>query len=498
LLNGGGLRILDYSTSPNVIQILWGALFCLPFGFSFTAIRLSTWVAALFGLGALYMLLRDQGVNRRDALIATGCLGTYPIYFMLSLTFMTDVPLLVSGMGATFAFLRALSRQSDRWLWLAVGLACVGVGVRITGTVAPIAMGLTLALDGRGWGRRQARFLWPATALVLFATIVWWSQRHVEVVADLTDVANAPANRLRALKEHALPLLPITSIVTITFAAGALGLALLPVSTAVLSRKRLRIAAAVLVVLSAAVVIVLVAGQWHTPPLTAGQTWWLGELGATEPLAPDYEKPGPMRWWVWIVTTITFASTSVLVARSVRRLDPPAVFLLLQLFGHLALIALLWLFYDRYALVLVPLALALTVRSGPLERPRLAVALVIVMGALSLVGVRDHLQYNRALWSAVAHLTANGIEPAAFDGGYVVNGWLQYAHPERARRDECGAVAVPLVHVSATAAYRISNQARAGWTIVTSIPYTRWLGRSGRVYVLRTTLDVGRSACSRP
>jgi hypothetical protein len=46
----GELRFLDWSVSQNVAQVLWGALFCAPFGFSFTALRLSTWVASLGAL----------------------------------------------------------------------------------------------------------------------------------------------------------------------------------------------------------------------------------------------------------------------------------------------------------------------------------------------------------------------------------------------------------------------------------------------------------------
>ena len=106
------------------------------------------------------------------------------------------------------------------------------------------------------------------------------------------------------------------------------------------------------------------------------------------------------------------------------------------------------------------------------------------MGVMSLVGVRDHLDYNRALWGAVQHLWSTGVAPADFDGGYVVNGWLQYAHPEHARRDAAGAAQVPSVTTQTPTDYRISNHAPEGWTVVSSFPYTRWAGRSGRVYVL--------------
>src|SRR5678815_1131209 len=54
LLKHHELRTLEFSASINVIQTLWGALFCLPFGFSFTALRVSTWALSVLGLGGLY------------------------------------------------------------------------------------------------------------------------------------------------------------------------------------------------------------------------------------------------------------------------------------------------------------------------------------------------------------------------------------------------------------------------------------------------------------
>jgi hypothetical protein len=158
---------------------------------------------------------------------------------------------------------------------------------------------------------------------------------------------------------------------------------------------------------------------------------------------------------------------------------------MLQIVGQFLLIALLWLFYDRYALTLVPIAAVMLLRGGPIVRPRLTLVLIVTMGLWSLVGVRDHLTYNRAVWDAVQLLRASGMKPADFDGGYVVNGWLQYAHPEHARRDATGSVQVPSINTRVQPDVRISNHALAGWKIVASFPYTRWAGRSGHVYVLK-------------
>src|SRR5262245_54250341 len=50
LVHGGGLRLLDWSAHPDVAHLLWGALFCLPAGFSFAALRMSTFALAVAGL----------------------------------------------------------------------------------------------------------------------------------------------------------------------------------------------------------------------------------------------------------------------------------------------------------------------------------------------------------------------------------------------------------------------------------------------------------------
>lgn len=38
----GGITLSGWASAKMVAQIFWGALFCLPFGFSFTALRIST------------------------------------------------------------------------------------------------------------------------------------------------------------------------------------------------------------------------------------------------------------------------------------------------------------------------------------------------------------------------------------------------------------------------------------------------------------------------
>jgi len=50
LLEKGDFQLSGWA-APNLFsQVLWGALFCLPFGFSFTALRFSTSIQGLRGV----------------------------------------------------------------------------------------------------------------------------------------------------------------------------------------------------------------------------------------------------------------------------------------------------------------------------------------------------------------------------------------------------------------------------------------------------------------
>src|SRR3954464_12452237 len=61
-LRTGELLIPEYSSSVNPVQVLLGALCCLPLGeFSFVAARFSTWGLGASALCAVYLLAREFG-----------------------------------------------------------------------------------------------------------------------------------------------------------------------------------------------------------------------------------------------------------------------------------------------------------------------------------------------------------------------------------------------------------------------------------------------------
>ena len=110
-LHTGELRMLEWSAHYPLSQVLWGALFSQLFGFSFVVLRLSTLVLAWAGLLAFFLTLREVGIGPFPAGLATLALWCNPVFFVLSHSFMTDVPF-VSAMNAAILF---YVRWVNRW-----------------------------------------------------------------------------------------------------------------------------------------------------------------------------------------------------------------------------------------------------------------------------------------------------------------------------------------------------------------------------------------------
>ena len=152
--------------------------------------------------------------------------------------------------------------------------------------------------------------------------------------------------------------------------------------------------------------------------------------------------------------------------------------------GHTGLIAILWLIHDRYVLALIPIAVALLLAAQPRMNVRAIVAGLVLLAVMSAAGVSDHLNYNRALWSAVSALDRMGVPARDVDAGYMVNGWRQYAHPDQAPRGPDGEVNVPWVNGGADLPMPSAIQSLRDGSCWSSF-HTASYGRRGAMYALR-------------
>jgi hypothetical protein len=417
-----------------------------------------------------------MSVGRRDALIGTALLGLNPIYFILQFSFMTDVPFVALTVGATWAFVRGMRRRRTGWLAVAAVLASLACGVRVVGVVWPVTAVVALLVRGGGGGRRVGRIFLVGAPLLVMVGLWGWSQGHVVRPADISELPNSPGNRLRDLKEFGFSMLPRMSLAAIAAAVAVVGTGLLPLAAGIVNRG---------VVLRAVVVLgVLVLIVRFSPeafgPLHSGATWSWRELGYVEvPNRPSYPPPG---WLGCVLAGVAVGATAVLIA-SVRRAGTQTI-LVGQIVGQLLIVAVMWLFYDRFLLIVVPLMIAMIVGGRVIARPRVTIGLLVPLAVISFVGVRDHLAYSGAHSEALGRLRGMGARVDEIDMGYSTAAWVQYAHPENAPRDGARRVLVPSFTTDDVPRYQLSHVAISGTRVLGTVAFRRWLGPSGVIYLL--------------
>jgi len=147
--------------------------------------------------------------------------------------------------------------------------------------------------------------------------------------------------------------------------------------------------------------------------------------------------------------------------------------LVTYLAASLILTNLLWMFHDRYYLPLFPPLIALTLGVPGLSArlSRLAVAALVLFGAVGLVGTRDALRVNEAAGEAVRELTAAGVPLSEIDAGYAWNGWLLYAHPENLPPVLTPHLDVPWVTSERQPTYIVATTPLEGYEVIREISW---------------------------
>lgn len=509
LLTEGVFRFPSPASANVGPQVFWGALFCLPFGFSFDALRLSTQCLGLAGVLLTYLAIRESSGDRRLALVGAVALAVNPLYFGLANNFMTDVPFLVVSLGAVILLARAIRCSSTPALVAGICLAVGATLIRQAG-LALFAGFAMMYLMTRG-----VRLATLARALLMlllgfavhrgYQTWLLSSGRASRLGMD---------SHLRLLL--AWPKAPWGIRFALADVVSYLGLFVLPFAVWVgwrpmalregASGRRLRallIGGTVLFAL-----LLSVKGRWLPSADNVLLSTGLGPLTLRDTALQHLNVPSAP--WVlevaWKALTVLapFAAMVAAVglcrniatllredeATRARHAQTLLTASTAVAYGMLIVLASLhFVIFDRYFLFLVPFVMvAMSARpTGPsAELPRgrawAAMTVVLLFGAFSVAAEHDYAAWARTRWSALERLTTRDrVSPDVIDGGYEFNGW--YLHdlayrPTRERswwwvRDD---------------AYLVASGPVPGYTQVARYPYRRWMAsEEAAIVVLRRT-----------
>jgi 4-amino-4-deoxy-L-arabinose transferase-like glycosyltransferase len=485
-LKTGELRVLDWSVHYPFVQILWGSLFCLIFGFSFSALRVSTVVLAWLGALALYGTLRELGRARSESLIATVVLVANPVFFVLSFSFMTDVPFLSFANIAFFFIARGLSKQSSLEIYVGCIFAACALFIRQIAVAIPASLLLYFLFTP---SHRSWRYLLPTSGICLLFFLA------PILTAQIFGVTSASKSLTTWvidfwLHHHNQAVSGVLRIFIHT------GLALLPLGMPTIASVYRRplfwgVVAGLLTLMGCSM---LFAGEIPNPQ---DGMWQLNTLGRERHLLQGSPAPDFLPSWLnpplFILSLFSFAAIIAKVVDVIRaHIANPLGLFICYASIQFSLIMVLWFFgpwgSDRYSMVLLPPLIIILTDSQ--LKSKVTLASIAVLLALSMLLTLNETQTSRAIGQGVVWLRTKNIPLGSIDAGYVFNGWNLFAHPKNLPPGAVREKDVPLVTSGENKPYVIAASRIAGYKVIReyswSIPFK---SANYRIYVLERLSD---------
>jgi len=453
LLETGRFEVPAWSAMNHITQIYWGALFCLPFGFSLTALRFSTLIMGLIGVLATYGLLREADADPGISFLGSLLVLINPIYLGLSNTFMSDVPFLSLAVLSTWLFVRSLRRGSP--LALAGGLffACAALLLRQSGLAIFIGFGAALIWHK---GFKPINIFKALIPLVMGAGLQIFFQFWLKSTGRISPFFGNPSNDIlkifqadwRAVIVEYAKIALETAIYSGMFLFPFVAIIGLRTITALPSRRRRW---PLLWILGFSTITMAAFIRWNVwMPFTNNV---MSEIGLGPLLLRDAtfgptNFPTPLAVkFLWMAMTIIsvfgaacFFYFIFLAVRRVfiRRLKIESRIKSLTTLSLVVMVVYFVAmvtrgFFDRYLLPIWPFFLLLMSVTGAKKgeakadaRTIVALGLILLLlfGGFALGATHDYLLWNRVRWGALSELMKDShVTAKQIDGGLEFNGW---------------------------------------------------------------------------
>ncbi len=451
LASTGHIVYNGWATAMLGWQLYWGALFIRVFGFSFFILRVSTFVLSLLALIVLQRILARLGISRWNSALATLTMAFSPIFFLMSFSFMSDIPGLFSLLICLYLCIRALQAETDRAviLWLAVA----ALSNVVLGTVRQTSwLGVLLLVPCAAWCLRSRRRVLPVTAIfwalscLLIALCMHWFRKQPYVLEEKLFTP--------LLKTVLLP-----TLVDAVRSSLSICLFVLPVLLAFLFRFPFRLRRARGMGLVAGCLLLgstLFLALRHRPvywlaPFTANSLTEKGfndlpaALGDRATIFPSAARAGLTFLVVAALCALLIClwnarSLSTLAQQEPASYEFPdshrtlswqtlAVFLGPFTLVYVFLLVTRTVLWDRYLLPLLPLLLLVVVRlyqqKISLRLPALTLVVLALFAYFDVAALHDYFAQSRARLQVANNLLALGIPRTQIDAGFEYSAWTQ-------------------------------------------------------------------------
>lgn len=442
--------------SPVLIpQAVWGALFCVFSGFSFTALRISTLFIGLIGIFFTYFIAYDITSNKKLSFVGALLLLINPLYFSLANSFMTGVPFLALVLISIYFFARAIQNHQLKDILIATVFSILATLVRQLGIVIPIAYAIVMVFESKQTIKMRIKHFLPflVTAFMLVLAVLFLVYRVHSGIKFFQGHSAMPMLQSSFSKSY-------RRLGYVLIYSGLFLFPFLLFTTIGSFRNLTRIQKIITIVVILAVIPSFKYVYDHFPRANILNDGFIGPnllrdayVFHTKPLYTFPQAILMSICWVGIIGAImliiNLARTFVTVLNHYKKsvidstaVAPRLLFVGLCLGGYCILTFLPFFYFDRYILPCTAL-LWIIICAGKVDSYKsqifssvaaysnrvtvfiLAGAFVLVFMLFSAVGTHDWLAWNRARLTGVDYLMNDMKIPAdKFDAGYEENGWL--------------------------------------------------------------------------
>lgn len=441
LVEEGRFFLHDWLGVPLFSQILWGSLFCMPFGFSFMALTVSTLSAGLAGIIFSYLtILRIS----RDTVLSFGAallIAFNPLFFSLSETFMTDIPFYALFMAVIYLYVLHLQEKKHKYWALGTLFMVTAMLLRQIAVILPLAFTLYI-LVSRSPYRKKQLVLYSAALVIavavyeLYGWMLGWLGLQAGPFRQLSEVFTTNLTDLgwRVFTRTGLMLLQA-------------GLWLFPLVLYWFVTQLGRIRNNYKVLMTPVILLLFpMIRMYHAIP---GENI-LFDLGLGPVTTVDVYIHGSTLTtfsvpWIWhIIRPVSFTGGIMIIALAALKVidwfrseregclrdntDSSMLWAMIILVSQVPMM-INFTYFDRYILPLFIPVILLTYPSRILPGANRLLkqitlpAFLLIIAWFSIAGTKNYIEWNRLRWHAAEVLIREGVSAGEIDGGHEFNGW---------------------------------------------------------------------------
>lgn len=494
---------------PSLItHLMWGALFVKTMDYSHTTLRLSTICMGVIGSLGIYCIALTLRVSTSWSILCALTLAFNPLYFSQSFTYMSDVTFAAILVWSLFFLVLSIKKT---WSWALVAgliLSLLSILTRQVGVVIPVALIIVSFFADKGMRHRPKNII---PMVLCFVILPWIGYEMFLSLSGATPITEHQVIHriLRYPMEkgplnYFLFLLSSLFIVALPYTCFFVIPELIPRVHMISDKKVFKWLAISLILPSCLIGLMDIVGIIDIKPCFYRNIIY--DFGIGPLLFKDTYILGMQRTWsipgalyvlmvcAALLAMIAFVTIAIKWCGSVvnkfqgkkcmnRELIPG-----LALISGLLYVAIILLtgFHDRYLIPVCVFFILFLLSMDPVEpykrvKPMIiafSVAVIVLFGLFSVLGVRDFMEIKRAQAKAHSYiLNELKADPCYVDGGFEFNGYHCYDKDHQ-----------PIGKTSwwwvKDEKYVVTLGPIDGYRTVKSFPFKRIMGRNSSVFIL--------------